>query len=174
MTPEGAEKTHLSAMLRGSRHYVRPGEYTELRQRDTLWMSDTDAEIRDHLGPIQRAQRVGGHILVNGLGLGLVVQGCLRAEHVTKVTVVEISPEVIALVAPTYLERFPGRLEVIQADALEHCPPKGERYTVVWHDIWPEFYRDGSLREGERTLLAKYGRRCDWQGCWGRRVGRRS
>jgi hypothetical protein len=42
---------------------------------------------------------------------------------------------------------------------------KGERYGMVWHDIWDSFCGD-NLPEMTR-LKRKYGRRADWQGCWG-------
>jgi spermidine synthase len=126
-------------------------------------MSDTPDERRDHLSAIREAK---GHVLLNGLGLGCVLQSCLEKEGVTKVTVVEKEEDVIALVAPHYQERYGDRLEVVHADAFEYKPPKGVRYGMVWHDIWPNMCAD-NLPEMHR-LHRKYGRRTEWQGSWGR------
>jgi hypothetical protein len=152
-----ASMTRLSAMKYG-RGYVPPGTYTELRHGGRLIMSDTPDERRDHYPPVVEAK---GHILINGLGIGMVLAACLKRPAVTRATVVEIDPDVIALVAPHYDD---PRVEVINADAFEYRPPKGIRYGMVWHDIWPDICGD-NLPEMTR-LKRKYGKRADWQGCW--------
>ena len=146
-------------------NYILPGDFTRLIQRRAgVVMSDTMSEIRDHLGPIHKAH---GRCLVNGLGLGMVVGAMLEKAEVDHVTVVELSPEVIALVAPHYLGRYGGaRLEVVEADAFAHKPPRGVRYDVVWHDIWMHATTDNLPTMTK--LHRKYGRRCDWQDSWKR------
>ena len=152
--------------------YVREGTYTRLRRYGETIMSDTNDEIRDHYPPILRAKRVdGGLCLINGLGLGMVTQSVLVVNPAVRVRVVEQSPDVIALVAPHYRERFGDRFEVVQADAFDYKPTKGERYVVVWHDIWDNICGD-NLPEMAR-LHRKYARRADWQGSWGRDECRR-
>ena len=124
-------------------------------------MADTYLEIHDHLSFVSRAQ---GHVLINGLGLGICVQDALDRTEVTKATVIELSPDVIALVAPHYRQRYGDRVEIIEADALTWTPPKGVRYGAVWHDIWDYICEDNLPVMTQ--LKRKYGRRCDWQGCW--------
>lgn len=124
-------------------------------------MSDTPDEIRDLYPIVWKAQ---GHVLINGLGLGVVLQACLQKEDVTRATVIEISPDVIALVAPHYREKYGDRFEVIQADALAWKPPKGVRYGAVWHDIWDTICWENL--ESMKLLHRRYGRRADWQGSW--------
>ena len=159
-------------------------------------MSDTPDEMRDHSYAISEAESRGGHVLINGLGLGMVVAAILDAEaqcpechqyphhyedtceHVAgkpripfavdKVTVIEISPDVIALVGPTLMKRYGARLEIIEADAFTYKPPKGIKYSVVWNDIWPDLCTDNLKTMG--TLHRRYGRRCDWQGSWGKEL----
>jgi hypothetical protein len=153
--------------------FVPEGTYTGLKHKGSLWMSDTPDEIRDHLSPIHEARR-GGHILVNGLGIGMVTAAMLNLKDddgdfiVEKVTVIEISSEVIYLVGRRLKERYGDRLEIIEADSYEYSPPKGIRYTVVWHDIWLNLCTD-NLDEMAK-LHRKYGRRTDWQGSWGKEV----
>lgn len=138
----------------------RPGTYTRLMRDRTVVMSDTPAEMRDHMSAVHNA---AGDVLINGLGLGMVLQACLDRTQVTSATVVELSPDVIALVAPHYQERYGDRLRIVQASAFDYKPDL-PRYGMVWHDIWDDLCTD-NLPEMTR-LKRKYARRADWQGCW--------
>lgn len=151
----------LRAIVTGRGRFVPKGRYTRLMRNGVLVATDTPDEIRDHRFAIYRAI---GQVLINGLGLGITVQAMLNRPEVEKVTVIEISPDVIALVGPHYQERFGDRLEIIEADAFTWKPPKGVRYSVVWHDIWDHIC-SGNLPEMHK-LHRKYGRRADWQGSW--------
>ena len=153
----------MSVFTDGPSRMVYPGTYTELTHRGHLVMSDTPAERHDHEEPVRRAI---GSVLINGLGLGMVLQAVLDKPTVTDVTVIEIAPEVIQLVAPTY--QHDPRLTIINDDAYTWQPPKGKRYNMVWHDIWPDLSLD-NLPEMAK-LHRKYGRRCDWQGSWGKEI----
>lgn len=143
---------------------VPPGQYVRLVRSGVVWMSDTPSEMEDNRPPVRQARRVGGHCLVTGLGLGLVTEALLSVPEVTRVTVVEIDPDVVALVGPTLRARWGDRLDIVQADALTWRPPRGVRYSVVWHDIWP--YIMDSNQESMTALKRHYGRRADWQQCW--------
>lgn len=148
--------------------FVPTGLYTMLYHNGSLWMSDTPDEIRDHLSPIIEAKCRGGNILINGLGIGMVAGAIATLEHVSKVTIIEKSPEVIALVGPSLTEKFGSKIEIIEADSYEFKPPKGVRYTVVWHDIWLDLCTDNL--QFMAKLHRKYGRRTDWQGSWGKEL----
>jgi spermidine synthase len=123
-----------------------------------LVMSDTPAEVDDHWAPIHYAQ---GAILLNGLGLGVVLGAILCKPEVKTVTVVEIAPEVIELIGPSYTD---ARVELICADALTWQPPRNTRYQVVWHDIWIDICADNL--SAMHHLHRRYGRRTEWQGSW--------
>jgi hypothetical protein len=144
---------------------VPPGTYTYLLHRGHVIMSDTPAEIRD-LYPIIRQAK--GQVLINGLGLGVVLQAILEKPETEHVTVIELSEEIIALIGTYYQERYGKKLDIVHADALEWKAPKGARYDVVWHDIWPDLCIDNL--EDMKKLHRKYGRRCDWQGSWCREI----
>mgnify|MGYP000934481274 CR=1 FL=1 len=159
------DRTDWSALKSG--RSVPIGEsFTRLMHKGNLIMSDTPAEQRDHMLPVFRA---GGSCLINGLGIGMVLHNILLKDCVTDVTVIEISEEVIKLVGPSYTSD--PRVTIIQANALEYKPPKGKRYRMVWHDIWPSIC-EANL-PSMMTLHRKYGRRCDWQGSWARELIRR-
>lgn len=165
ITKKDAEFGAIRAIVSG-RGGVTAGVYTQLHHaRRGIIMSDTPDERRDHYEAVCRSC---GHVLINGLGIGMVLAAILKKPDVTKITVVEIAADVIALVAPHYADK---RVSVVNASAYDYQPPKGERYGAVWHDIWDTLCGD-NLPEMTR-LKRKYGRRCDWQGCWGERFIRR-
>lgn len=152
---------------------VEPGAYTRLLrnpaiaklqgERHVVVMSDTPAELRDHIEPVKLAE---GRCLVHGLGLGIVVQAMLDKPEVSHVTVVEQSPDVIKLSAGHYLSnlRYKGRLEIIMDDALSWKPHRGARWDVVWHDIWDSI--GAQNWESMKRLHRRFGRRAGWQGSW--------
>lgn len=153
----------LRAMMHRTRRYARAGNYTRLMRRFDVIMSDTHDEIRDHFEVIHRAH---GNCLINGLGLGMVLQAIARKPEVERVTVIELSSDVISLAAPHYRAMFGNKIEIIQADAYEYKPERGSHFGVVWHDIW-DFICEDNL-EGMKRLHRKYGRLTDWQGSWER------
>lgn len=147
----------------------RPGRYSRLRRDGEVFMTDLHDEWWTQRVAIVEACRRGGSLLVTGLGLGLVVESILGADggRVQEVTVLEHSPDVIRLIAPHLLERYPGRLRVEQADAYTWQPPPGRRFDLVWHDIWPNPYA-AEVEDQMQRLEARYSALCDWQGCWPR------
>ena len=158
-----ADFSMLRAMLNGGRGSIVAGTYTGLYRNGELWMSDTPDEIGDHLGAIHEAEARGGRVLVNGLGLGMVVKALLAMPNVTHVDVVEIDPDVIALVGPAYAS---DRCTIHLADAHEIEWPSDTRWTVAWHDIWPDI---SISNEASMDMLeGKYDELVDWQECWGR------
>lgn len=148
----------------GSRQ-VEPGEYVRLSHaKRGVVMSTTPAETRDHLAPWQEAR---GRCLINGLGLGMITAACLRKKEVEHVTVVEKDPDVVGLIAPALFKEFDqARLSIACADALEWRPEKGERFGMVWHDIWDTISVDNKPEMSK--LHRRYGRLADWQGSWGK------
>lgn len=143
------------------RRTLSPGNYTRLMRGGSVVMSDTDAEKADHSYAVYQAR---GTILINGLGIGMVLNACLLKPEVERAVVVEKSADVISLCADHYRKQFGSRVEIVEADAMQFTPSKGERFGMVWHDIWDNICAD-NLPE-MATLHRRYGRRCDWQGSW--------
>ncbi len=125
-------------------------------------MSDTPAEVVDHMEAIRQIEHRGGRVLINGLGLGLVLKAALACDNVTHVDVVEIDQDVIDLVGPHYDD---SRLTIHHADAFKIKWEPNTHWDVAWHDIWPDLCTD-YLPEMAK-LKRSYGRRADWQGAWG-------
>lgn len=170
---EDAAFAGLRAMIAGNRMgrgSVQAGEtLCQLFIGDTLWMSDTPDERRDHWAPKRQAR---GHVLIGGLGFGMVALAAALKPEVEKVTVIEINARIIAFVVP-YLRAAlesqgvdPDKLEVIEADLMAWKPPKGAKYQCIWFNIWADLCTD-NLDE-MATLNRRFGRRTEgYRGCWG-------
>ena len=160
VTKEQAAIERMRSMFNGGRG-VPAGVYTALKYKGQIIMSDTPDEIRDHFSIIRMAS---GHVLLNGLGLGMVLKACMEKDSVTHITVIENSSDVIKLSGKYYKEKYGDKLTIIHADAFEYKPPKNIRYGAVWHDIWAYISED-NLPEMHK-LHRKYGRKTNWQGSW--------
>ena len=143
---------------------VLNGTYTRL-MLDNSWdnpiMSNTPAELNDQYEPIYKIQELGGRILINGLGLGCIVKAALSFPNVERIDVVELEQDIINLVAPYYTDH---RVHIYHADAYEIKWEKEDRWTVAWHDIWPNICSDNL--EGMTKLHRKYGHKVIWQDSW--------
>lgn len=158
--PEHSIENIRAAMVGRS---ARPGWYTGLFRNGQLWMSDTSAEQMDHWEVASQIKYRGGRVLVMGLGLGMIVKQALSYENVEHIDVVEIDQDVVDLVGPTYAG---PRCTIHVADAYEIQWPRGTRWNAAWMDIWPDLCVDNL--EQMTKLARSYGRRCDWQGYWGK------
>lgn len=147
-----------------SRRPVEPGTFSVLWRGNVLVMIDSFCEVRDHRGLFAKAT---GHVLLCGLGLGMAARALLLGlggDGVERVTVVERSPDVLALVAPHLRERFGERFEAIEGDAYSWPIPRGARWGAIWHDVW-----DAPDRENYpemKALRRRFRGRAPWQGCW--------
>jgi hypothetical protein len=104
-------------------------------RNDADWipvMSDTPAEILEHGTALNDAT---GRVLITGLGLGCLPHALLSRDDVTRIDIVEIDPDVIALTGPHLRD---PRVHIHQASALAipELFERGTRFDYVWHDIW--------------------------------------
>lgn len=146
-----------------------PGRYTRLSRASTVYMTDGHEEWWSQRHAIEEACRRGGRVLISGLGLGVVIESMFLTSdsQVEHITVLEASADVIRLVAPHLQSRYGEKLQILHADAFEWLPPPGIRYSVAWHDIWPNPYQESNAPEMDR-LEERYAPYCDWQGVWAR------
>src|SRR5258708_655534 len=109
VSAEDEKLERLRAMISFSSRgrFVPAGTYTALKRNGEIIMSDTPDEIRDHYDAIYEAK---GHVLINGLGLGVYLQAVLNKPEVEHVTVIELSDDVLKLVAPHYQAKYGDRL----------------------------------------------------------------
>lgn len=161
---QGAKFHNLRELFNGRQRYIVAGEYWGLFRNGCIIMSNTPAEINDHLKFIRKAS---GKVLIGGLGLGMVVKCLLEKESITKVTIVEQSPDVINLVASAYTND--PRVEIVNANIFEYKP--SERYDCAWFDIWDDI--SGAEYPEMKTLHRKFGHYVGWSDSWLRKQSRK-
>ena len=178
----------LRSVVTGRRaEIVSPGRYARLSIEDELVMTDTNMERRTNRPLIEHAR---GHVLVGGLGLGMVVFGLLaKKPAIRSLVVLEVSPDVIALIQP-YLP-VDARLTIVQVDVFgwdgwqdhaEHgwqgqgwrgrsprrgLSRKGPQFDTIYFDIWPSI-QASNIPSAEllRGLAAGRVARGGWMGDW--------
>lgn len=159
-----AEFASLRAIMssdRGRGNYEANEVMTILYNGSTLVMSDSKDEQRDHRWAWARAK---GRVLAHGLGIGMFANALLQKPEVEHLLIIEKSEDVIQMVAPHYKAKFGDRIEIRQGDAFTWKPARGERWNLVWHDIWNTITTD-NLPE-MHTLHRRFARRCDVQFSW--------
>lgn len=167
LSMEEVRLNNLRCVFGGSRGHIAPGKYTRLTRNGNVIMSDTPVELQDlwdYESQLHWAVRseTALPVHINGLGMGICTKMALDLGLC--VEVIELDPEVIALIGVQLLKLYPqDRLTIIQADALEFKPKMN--YCVTWHDIWDDVCGD-NLPE-YHLLHRRYGRRTKWQGSWG-------
>lgn len=156
-TVKEKEISQVFSMMKTGRG-VPVGNYKKLMRNGVCVMSNTPDEIRDFSSFVYKAK---GSVLVNGLGLGVLLKALLEKDEITKITVIEKSKDVINLISDSITDK---RVSIINADAFDYKPPKGEKYDCVWHDIW-DYISDENLPEMIK-LHRKYGKRTNYQESW--------
>jgi hypothetical protein len=116
------------------------------RDGDT-WMSLTPLEIESQAIGVHYAS---GHVAIFGLGMGWVAAVTAMRDSVTRVTVIERDPDVIALHAELDLfARLPGgagaKIRIVEGDALEWRPDAP--VDLLMPDIWLWLVSDGRVEE---------------------------
>jgi len=111
VSEEDARLESMRSLYSGSHRFISPGTYKRLLRGSTVVMSNTPAEIRDHIYFINKAT---GDVLINGLGLGMCVAAILKKPEIKSVTIIELVPDVISLVGPTYTKD--GRVTISYAE----------------------------------------------------------
>jgi hypothetical protein len=110
------------------------------------WMSCTPMERESQALAVKHAR---GHVLVYGLGLGVIAWNLARKPEVTKVTVIERDPDVIRLIEDR-LEWGPerGKIEIVLADGRRYRSPAP--VDLLYADIWLYMDDDDALADTQR------------------------
>jgi len=165
-TQEQSTFCKLRALLNHrATEFISPGKYARLLVHGGVMMTDTDMERATNLELIRQAK---GHVLVGGLGLGMVVFALLaKKPKIHSLTVLEYNPDVMELVC-RHLPKDP-RLSVIDADVFtwkrRRLDPK---FNTIYMDIWPNVggnygSKVAQLREHYQPMLSPKGWMGDWQ-----------
>lgn len=148
--------TSIRALMKGPSEYVAPGQYVQLFVNGALMMSDTQMEKRSNIYAVRNAT---GHMLIAGLGIGMIVHAIAKKSDVRSITIIEKSPDVIKLVAPT----LPKKAKVIEGDIFTWTPAKGAKYDSIYFDIWADICTDNL--EDMAKLNRRFAR-CKVPGAW--------
>ena len=114
-------------------------EYPAVLEGGREWMTVTPNEIATMEEAVQHAR---GHVVAMGLGLGYFAFRASEKPEVSRVTVVERDPDVIALFKEEVLPQFPNGAKIVveQEDAFafaeKRLPSLGADFVFVdlWHD----------------------------------------
>jgi hypothetical protein len=114
------------------------------------WMSLLPSEVESQTIGLEAAH---GHTVVMGLGMGWLAANVALRPEVTRLTVVERDPDVIALIdAACVLRDLPAevreKIEIVEADARAWRPT--EPVDTLQADIWRKFIEDGKLEDVRR------------------------
>lgn len=159
--------SNMTAM-HGGASFVPPGRYARLMVNRSVVMSDTRFERLTNYEVVRRSH---GRVLIAGLGLGMILHPILRKREVTSVLVVEKYQDVIELVAPHHRSR---KLRVVCADIFEWLPEPGEKYDVIYFDIWRDqatanLRQMGALHQRFKTRLNRENP-ASWMDSWAREM----
>jgi hypothetical protein len=118
-----------------------------LLRDDNVWMSITPMELESQAIGIEQAS---GHVVIFGLGMGWAAAATSLRELVTKVTVVEYDPEVIALHRELDIfSQLPAlaqsKIRIEQGDAYAWRP--AAPVDLLMPDIWLPLVSDGRVAE---------------------------
>lgn len=133
--------------------------YPSLEQSDgqnrTMWMSGAQDEC---LAMKSMARRAAGNVLIGGLGLGILAWLCASKPLVKSVTVIELNPDVIAMVRPVVNH---PKIAVEQGDIKEYLARTADRYDFIGLDTWPDAGRavleSPRAKDYARRALARNG-----------------
>lgn len=134
-------------------------QYHMLKKNGLIIMKNTPDIVIDFIPFLSLAE---GHVLINGLGMGMCNEYLLTKPTLRSLTVIEYDKELIDFLLP--ILSTDSRCEVIHADALEYIPEKTKNYDYVWHDIWTTQSRNNVLEINK--LKEKYSYIAKWQGAW--------
>ena len=109
--------------------------YPALLEKGREWMTVTPNEIETMAADIAAAH---GRMAVLGLGLGYFSFMASNKPEVTSLTVVERSPDVIALFQQCLLPLFPHgeKITLVRADAFDFIESTQTAYDFIYADLW--------------------------------------
>lgn len=117
--------------------FKTPFTFPAVLEDGNEWMTLSPVDVDTCQNAIRDAH---GDVVTFGLGLGYFAFMAARKPEVSRVTVIEKNPDVIALFKKHLLPQFPCRdkIRVIEADAFAYAggDMKNERYDYAFVDTW--------------------------------------
>ena len=117
--------------------FAEPFSYPAVLENGREWMTLLPNETATTLPAVKRAR---GNVLTYGLGLGYFAYRASEKDSVSSVTVVERSPDVIALFDEHILPQFPHgeKIKIVCSDAFDFAEREAPRkkFDFVFADFW--------------------------------------
>jgi len=119
--------------------YCKQSNRCYLLCKGIVWAADEDNEKQEQQFAVDKCT---GSVLVGGLGVGWIVEQLATKDTVTRIVVIERSPEVIELVWK-YLDTK-GKAEIVRDDIFQYLRniAAKENFDYIYFDIWPSISRD--------------------------------
>lgn len=141
LTDEYVNQAKIEALYNCTIHDhfdLKPGRYVRLvdKELNCVVMSDTSMDRRTNVEVVERAY---GHVLIAGLGIGMILRPILASKKVASVTVVEKFAEVIELNRASGFDLGHPKLQIVNADITSWEPgPLPRDWNTIYFDIWNE------------------------------------
>lgn len=147
---------------------LEAGSYMRLfdKELNQCVMSDTPMEKRTNTEVLMRAR---GHVLVAGLGLGMILRPMLANKKVKKVTVVEKYAEIVDLNMLAGFDINHHKLKLVTADIFDYEFIDGAKFDVIYFDIWNQIGTGN--KPGMDTLHERFSKHLNvggWMDSWRR------
>lgn len=128
-------------------------EFPAVLEDGNEWMTLTPVDLDTSDEAIERAH---GRVVTFGLGLGYYAYMVSEKQSVESITVVEKSPDVIALFKQYILPQFshPEKVNIVNADAFEYAESvmPSERFDVAFVDTWRDASDGAPMYERMKAL----------------------
>ena len=128
-------------------------EFPAVLEDGNEWMTLTPVDLDTSDEAIDRAH---GRVVTFGLGLGYYAYMVSEKESVESITVVEKSPDVIALFKEYILPQFshPEKVRIVNADAFEYAERTmpAEHFDVAFVDTWRDASDGAPMYERMKAL----------------------
>ena len=137
LTDEDVDKELRTAWRKhGGMNEVRgleAGTYVVLRdsEKREIIMSDTWME---QMTNIEFVRNANGHVLIAGLGIGMVVMAIQDKPEVESITVVELEQGIYDIVMPALSKHLNSKVKVVIGDIHDFQPEI--KYDTIYCDIW--------------------------------------
>jgi hypothetical protein len=124
-------EAYLTGRRKERVEFDTPHRIHELRERNSVWMTDLPIELRQ-LGEALSQLEPTGKVLVGGLGLGIAATLIAGQHRVKKVDVVELSKDVVNLTKPNN-----PKVKVIVSDIKDYIEKLDKwSYSCAFIDTW--------------------------------------
>jgi len=132
---------------------LEAGTYVKLvdKNKREIVMSDTWMEQATNIDFVRKAN---GHVLIGGLGIGMVVLAIQDKPEVESVTVVELHQEVYDLTMKQLKPHLNDKVKVVVQDIHDFIPDR--KYDVIYCDIWNNITSDNWEEMKDLTKKFKY------------------